>query len=434
MEIKFHWADDDPVPIPLMDDGSLHHELSSFLVARYYYPTMIRPNVKPVMGGTLRNIAYDLKPILESFAASNISIADATYIQIQKCVEDQLIGCGPEVFNTRLTRIRDFYDFLQNKGVTTKARFPAEIVSFRHVNPNSDMLNYTKNSSDQKILKDPSHKRTVEKKDYCGDVISMDAFGELYKRLEKIDPVYATMSELMLQTFLRVSDVCEMPLHKNKYNKDIPAWPEFKKSGKDSIRYRFMTKGLKDLTINIYPSTLELLYEDYLRPHFRQRLELFNTQYLQRKNATLEFGNVRGNKRRRIPDDLLWINSNGTPIKPYMVEAVFRQTGMGIHPHMLRHTGVTHTLWNYCELHGIQPEERLAGLFIEVLSKSMGHVSLETTLMYLRTIMRRKADVYMPFVLPAKHKELNKNMGITPDLVSKLNSFFKASAETLPSI
>ena len=92
MEIKFHWADDDPVPIPLMDDGSLHHELSSFLVARYYYPTMIRPNVKPVMGGTLRNIAYDLKPILESFAASNISIADATYIQIQKCVEDQLIG------------------------------------------------------------------------------------------------------------------------------------------------------------------------------------------------------------------------------------------------------------------------------------------------------------------------------------------------------
>lgn len=428
MEIKFHWFDDDPVPVPLIDDGSLHYELSSFLVARYYHPTMIRPNVKGLSGGTLRQVAYDIKVFLEALDHNNISIADADFNDdIKPIIEAQLKGSRPEVFNTRISRVRDFYDFLKRQGIRTKAFFQDKIVQNRHVNPDSDMLSHTRRSNTTKYLKDPSHKKTVAQNDYCGQVISMDVFGELYRRLKEIDPVYATMAHVMMQTFLRVSDVCEMPLHTNTYNKYIDVWPQHKISGEDFIKYLLLTKGSKDITINIYSPTIEFLYDDYLKPYHKIRKKLFEDKYSKRKNASLEFGNKRDINRRRIPDDLLWINKHGTPVKPNMVEEAFRQIGMGIHPHMLRHTGVTHTLWNYCEIHDIKPEERLASLFAEVLSKQLGHATIETTMMYTRTIMRRKADAYMPFSLPGNHKELTKNM--KSDIVDNLNSFFKASAK-----
>jgi site-specific recombinase XerD len=428
MEIKFHWFDDDPIPVPLIDDGSLHHELSSFLVARYYNPTLIRPNVKGLGGGTLRQVAYDLKAFLEALDHNKISIADVTFDQILDCVNNQLAGAQPEVFNTRMTRLRDFYDFLNRSGISTKAFFPVKTVKERNVNSNSDMLSHTKKSNTKKYQEDPAHKKTVTQKDYCGQVISMDCFGELYRRLEEIDPVYATMAYVMMQTFFRVSDACEMPLHTNKYNKYINVWPQHKLLGKDFIKYRLLTKGSKDITVCIFSSTLEFLYDDYLTPYHATRKKLFRDKYLKRKNASFEFGNKRDINRRRIPDDLLWITKNGTPVKPYMVEAAFRKTGMGIHPQMLRHTGATHTLWNHCEIEGIKPEESLAAGFAMVLSRQMGHDSPETTLMYTRTIMRRKADAYMPFVLPGNHKELTKNM--KSDIVANLNSFFKSTAES----
>jgi site-specific recombinase XerD len=427
MEIKFDWFDNDPIPVPLIDDGSLHHEMLSFLVARYYNPTLIRPNVKRLSGGTLRQVAYDLKAFLEALDHNNIFIADATYEQILSCVNNQLAGARPEVFNTRMTRLRDFYDFLNHKGISTKALFPAKDVQERHVNPDSDMFSHTRKSHTKKYLQDPSHKKTVEQRDYCGQVISMDCFFELYRRLEVIDPVYATMATVMMQTLLRVSDVCEMPLHSNTYNKYINVWPQHKLSGQDKIKYRLCTKGSKDITISIYSSTIKLLYDDYLTPYHLKRKKLFKDKYLKRKNATLEFGNKRDINKRKIPDDVLWLTKDGTPVKPYMVEAAFRQAGMGVNPHMLRHTGATHTLWNYCEIQGIKPEERMASMFAEVLRQQLGHASLETTLMYIRTIMRRKADAYMPFALPGNHKELTKNM--KSGIEDSLSSFFKGTAE-----
>lgn len=75
---------------------------------------------------------------------------------------------------------------------------------------------------------------------------------------------------------------------------------------------------------------------DYIVPYFTERKKLYDEVYSKRKNASLRQGKVI------LPDDILWLNENGTPIKPYMLEKAFRTTEMDIHPHCLRHTGASH--------------------------------------------------------------------------------------------
>lgn len=58
MEIELVWPEGRVVPVPLKEDYHLHTHLFGFLVTRYYYPRDIRPNMTPVTGGSLRQIAY----------------------------------------------------------------------------------------------------------------------------------------------------------------------------------------------------------------------------------------------------------------------------------------------------------------------------------------------------------------------------------------
>lgn len=76
-------------------------------------------------------------------------------------------------------------------------------------------------------------------------MISIDQYGKLYRALKEIDPVYAVLAQVMMQTFLRIADVCEVPLHRNNYNRYLPLWPEFERQGRDLLRYKLLTKRSK---------------------------------------------------------------------------------------------------------------------------------------------------------------------------------------------
>jgi len=132
---------------------------------------------------------------------------------------------------------------------------------------------------------------------------------------------------------------------------------------------------------------------------------------MNRANATLEFGNIRDKTKRTCPEDILWLTQTGAPVKPYMIEEAFRETGLNVNPHMLRHTGATHMLWNYCLLHEIEPDVRLATMFQEVLQEQLGHADLETTRKYIRTIMKLKGRKTMPFVIPGDKEAIDKQLG-----------------------
>jgi len=428
MEIKLIWPEDRVVPIPLIDGLNLHHHLSGFLVTRYYFPKYIRGNLPPVTGGSLRQIAYDLKAFLEALAHNDVDYTDADYTDhIEKIVDAQLGNATPLSYNTRLTRIRDFYDYLRKEGVRVKALFPARSVHKRYQNQDDNFLSHTNHRSPKTYERDDGHKRTTLTEDFKDEVISIKAYGDLYQALKQIDVVYAVIAQVMMQTFLRIADVCEMPLHSNKYNPYLPLWPEFERSGKELLRYSCLTKGMKQVTIDIYPVTLQAVYEDYIQPCYQDRRELFNSVYMKRCNATLEFGNIRDLGRRRCPEDILWLTETGAPVKPYMVESAFRATGLGINPHMLRHTGATHTLWNYCRIHGIEPDVRLASTFQQILQEQMGHADVETTRKYVRTIIALKGRRTMPFCIPRDKAVIDDRLAekIRGDLADQMARFFE---------
>jgi len=434
MELELVWPEGRVVPVPLKEDYHLHTHLFGFLVTRYYYPRDIRPNMTPVTGASLRQIAYDLKAVLEALASNGIEYTEADYTDhIEKIVEAQLGNATPTTYNARITRIRDFYDYLQKQGIRVKARFPARTVQRRFRNEDDNFLSHTAHGHSTTYEKDDGHKRTTEKTDYKDQVISIDQYGELYRALKKIDPVYAVLAQVMMQTFLRVSDVCEIPLHRNNYNRYLLLWPEFERQGRDSMRYKLLTKRSKLIEIDIYGVTLQAIYEDYIQPYYQDRRELFDSNYMKRANATLEFGNIRDKSRRTCPEDIMWMTETGAPVKPYMIEEAFRKTGLNIHPHMMRHTGPTHTLWNYCQIHKIEPDERLATVFQQILQEQLGHADLETTRMYIRTIKRFKGRKTMPFIIPANKKEIDEHLAktIRTDISDQMVRFFEYRAETV---
>lgn len=434
MQLELVWPEGRVVPLPLKEDYHLHIHLFGFLVMRYYNPRDIRPNMTPVTGGSLRQIAYDLKAFLEALAHNGVEYTEADFSDhIEKIVEAQLGTANPTTYNARITRIRDFYDYLQKQGVRVKARFPARTVQRRSRNEDDNFLSHTAHGHNRTYEKDDSHKRTTEKTDYKDQVISIDHYGKLYRALQKIDPVYAIIAQVMMQTFLRVADVCEMPLHSNRYNRYLPLWPEFERQGRTSLRYELLTKRSKLIQIDIYGETLHAIYEDYVRPHYRDRKELFDSSYMKRANATLEFGNIRDKIKRSCPEDILWLTQTAAPVKPYMIEDAFRKTGLNIYPHMLRHTGATHTIWNYCQLHKIEPDVRLAAMFQEILQEQLGHADLETTRMYIRTIMKLKGRKTMPFIIPGNKEAIDKKLAktIRTDIKDQMARFFEYRAEAV---
>lgn len=434
MPLELVWPEGRVVPLPLRDDYHMHSHLYGFLVTRYYYPRTIRPNMTPVSGGSLRQIAYDLKAFLEALEHNGVEYTEADFTDhIEKIVEAQLGTATPTTYNSRITRIRDFYDYLHTQGVRVKARFPARTVQRRFRNEDDDFLSHTAHAHSTTYEKDDSHKRLTEKTDYKDQVISIDHYGKLYRALKQIDPVYAVLAQVMMQTFLRVADVCEMPLHSNRYNRYLPLWPELERQGRPSLRYELLTKRSKRITIDIFGVTLKAIYEDYVEPHYRDRKELFDSSYMKRANATLEFGNIRDKARRSCPVDILWLTQTGAPVKPYMIEDAFRETGLRVHPHMLRHTGATHMLWNYCLLHNIEPDVRLATMFQEILQEQLGHADLETTRKYIQTIMKLKGRKTMPFVIPGNKEAIDKELAntIRADIKDQMARFFEFRVESI---
>jgi len=390
----------------------------------------------PVTGGSLRQIAYDVKTVLESIAFNKLEYADVTYEQIRKILEAQLESATPETFNIRHTRVRDFYDYLLRVGVKTNAYFPAQTVQTRYMNQDDNFLSHTSFKDGKTYVHDDGHKRTNTKEDYRNEIISMATYGKLYRALAEIDPVYAVVAQVMMQTYLRIADVCEMPLHKNCYNTYLPAWPEFERSGKETLKYSCVTKRSKHITIDIYPDTVKAIYTDYIQPYYRERKELFESKYMKRKNASLEFGNIRDRGRRSCSEDILWLTSTGVPLKPYMIEEAFRETGLGVNPHMLRHSGPTHTLYYYCKLHGIEPDVRMAAVFHEVLKDQLGHADIETTRMYIRTLIRLRARKTMPFVLPGNKGEIDKRLPkVVKEAIDRhMVEFFEYRAQSADAI
>ena len=89
MEIELFKDPNSDMLIPFVK-GNLQKEFFEFLVYRYHWPTRINPKMKSVSGSSLRNIAYDIKQLLEALSdpENNVHLSDATFDQHLKPLLD----------------------------------------------------------------------------------------------------------------------------------------------------------------------------------------------------------------------------------------------------------------------------------------------------------------------------------------------------------
>lgn len=412
-------------------DGRVHKELFYFLEYRYRQPEKIHINLKRITegSGTLRIIAYRLKFFLDLLDENNKKLENVTYEYVKQSLDKCQVENEWEndYYNQTYTYLRHFFEFLPKIGVVTSVVFPAQRVQNIAANSDGDFLSHVRNSKTKAIVVDPNHKRTVFSDNFKGKVLSMEQFHTLYKVLKEIDPVYATIALVKMQTCLRIENLCQIPLNHSQLNPNWMQYPQFKRSRIDTLEFNFIGKGRKRHCIHFFPVTIERIYKDYTEKYFDDRLKLFHDKYMKRKNASMKEGICV------LPDDILWLDKNGNPVKPSMVQAIFRKAselvGFRVWPHMMRHTGATHLLWNYCQILEIEPNEIIAGDFMDFLQYTLGHVSLKTTKVYIRTIIKKKAMLTVPFCLPAAGNDTLKHLPLGVREVAKIIDFFEVSNE-----
>lgn len=426
MEIELYKDLDSGLLIPFVD-GILQREMCEFLIYRFYWPSRILVGMKTVDVSSLRNIAYDIKQFLEALFANGFHFTSVTYEQVTRLLDAQqnVHGWGNSTYNTKYLRIREFFEFLTMKGISHAAIFPEKRAATRA--GHRDDVGDVHSRYVHHYAQDDGQKRTPIVDDYVGRVISMATYGELYRRLAKIDIVYAVLAQTMMQTCLRVSNACQLPRSRGKLNPHWMLWPEMRATDTEFLKFHHIAKGRKPAWCYIWPETVEAIYRDYISKCFESRKKLFDQSYSVRKNASLRQGQLE------LPQagQLLWLTESGVPVKPYMVEEAFRQTGLKVKPHYLRHTGATHLLWNYCRLKGIELDERMAAQFQTFLQFQLGHVSIETTRHYIKTITRKRAEIVVPFALPGNRQQIDE--GLPPEAVEeiKMLDFFAGKSETI---
>lgn len=403
--------------------GVLMRDFFDFLGCRLRNSNLIDNNLRNISINSLRPLAYTIKGFLEGIENCGWKINDIVYHHVRALLDHLATerNWSNKYYNDKLINIHHYFKYLTAVGVAHKVDFPVEFHAPYQSPKDFDFFSHIL-KQDRKVENLSDLKKINHKDNYLEDVISIAMYHELYDKLNSIDPVYAVMAQTMFQTCLRISNICQIPFSRNARNPKWMLWPEFNALELDHLLFEYIAKGNQPRNCFIWPETIESIYTSYIKPHYRQRKAIFQEVYLRRINAKLSEGHVF------LPQEILWLNEHGSPVKPYMLQKAFRDTGMGIHPHQLRHSGATHLLYNYCKINGVEPNEQLAVQFHTVLKYQLGHKSIETTMHYIRTLISRQMQIQIPFALPANKLELDEKIPADALTITSMDKFFNATS------
>lgn len=408
MNIDLIYPEPASSPIPIVrETGEVHPHFTEFLIRRKYYPSLINQTYRPIGDESIKQKAGHIRQFLENAEHNGYNYLDMTYEDIKSLLEALCSNHKDhKTYNTMYNNVREFYEFLDTKRVFNTASFPSKVTKTRKADQNQNMLSHTATSDKHYYEANPDIKPVQEKVDFKENVFTLDQQKVLFDKLEEIDPVYTIMAKVMLDTFLRRSNVCEMPFRKDDRN-IFDIYPVMLRNNSNKQIYYANVKGNKIVPITIFVHTWKMIYEDYIDKYFDERKDLYKEKYLTRKNASLYFSK---HVTRKVPDDVLWLKKSGAPVKPHDVSTAFTKAGLKITPHDCRHTGVTRTLEVFCETNGISPSEALSGRFLQLLRKMLGHADAKTTMMYIHTLQEQEIHNGLIHALPKDIDEIDRSL------------------------
>lgn len=268
-----------------------------------------------------------------------------------------------------------FFSWIQDEGYTSNVR--VKKVTWRPNFKSQRMLNYVQEKA--RIRIDSKNIEVLDKERRQRKAVSLITHSEIVELIQSYnDPVYGTLFKLSLGTAMRPMDLCKFPYIGNGGNKHIMPYSIMSKGSDKTVDFDVIqSKGKKDRTIKINVSDLKMVEDEYIRPHYADRVAKFEQR----------FG-------KRCPPSLLFLNKNGAPITPSMISSRTydaKKIGMQSCPgfrdsikfYDARHWWPTMFLINFFKERLLSEAADVLYLAAaQVLLNQMGHDELSTTFKY----------------------------------------------------
>lgn len=411
MIIELEHRDSTGIPIPYnVDTNEVNTHLLDFLVFRKKYSKFIHHTLRNASKKTIGNDAHRISYFInllaqqkyqdpEGIVKVGIHYCSASYEGNMVPIIESLRAAGWEELSIEqyVKSWRNFYRFLTATDVEHMMCMEDTIKVEKKGDQDDNSLSHTNYTDNYEGEKETAIDETNKKfeDDYVDSVISMTDFWKIYEHLCGIDEVYAVMAYCEFATLMRIEGlVCNFPLTHNKLNPHFKPYALAERVAKNGgirmqdLHYKAKGGGIKTTQLSI--SVHKIFNDEYIKSSicsYEQRFKKYQDRYCNTVWAE--------NKHRTPQMRFCWLNKNGTPVSIREYQKAFEDTakalGIKIHSHMLRHTGATQLLWRYLKEHNLtasHTNELLVADAHLMLQKLLGHQSVKTTRMYVKTIER----------------------------------------------
>ena len=407
MMIELEHRDSTGIPIPYsVDTNEVNTNLLDYLVFRKKYAKFIHGTLRNASKLTLNNDAQRIKYLINLLAQQKYKDPEGIIkVGIHYCSATYEGNMVPIIEGLRATEWkeesieqyarswRNFYRFLTATGVDHVMFMPDTVKVENPRDQDDNFLSHTNYQNNYKGEKETAidEKNKTFKDDYVDSVISMADFWRLYENLYAQDEVYAVMAYCEFATLLRVEAlVRDFPLAQNTLNPNFKPYAVAELEGIRIQDLHYIAKGGKQKTTQFSISVHKIFNDEYIKSgicNYEQRFKKYQDKYCQTKWAK--------KKHRTTQIRYCWLNKKGTPVSIREYQKAFEnaaeELGITVHTHMMRHTGATQLLWRYLKEHNLtasHTNELLVADAHIMLQKLLGHQSVKTTRMYVKTIER----------------------------------------------
>jgi hypothetical protein len=412
--------------------------LLRFAICKHQFPGLINKRLrkcnKKTVTDAIQRICYLINRLAEQIqtdGSSGIHYMAATYRDNMEPLISSMYfhgGWRGESIEQYVKAWRQFYRFITLQGIDHEMMMPETNEVTYSQDQDENFLSHTSYRREKVGEQETAieHHWKERHDDYKDKILSMDQFWLLYAGLNKIDSVYAVMAYTQLVTCLRVNALIEnYPLSQNKLNPKWQSYLEMVRDGLTTQKLNYIAKGGRTKCLLVPVTLMEVFHNIYDQPEigvtYNQRFKRYRDNYC----------NTLWAKKRGISQNLrpTWLLKNGTPVSTRGYQSAMKRVSgqfkFEAHPHALRHTGVTQMLYRYIKNNGLLTGLNHTNHLIIadahiMLQQHLGHVGIETTRIYLKTIERiiheSQIDILLNTALSTSkkhHEMLEKNEALS---------------------
>ncbi|BBU46535.1 hypothetical protein PPTS312_44500 [Pseudomonas putida] len=382
----------DGTPVPHVE-GKLHYPLAHYLIWLRKTPMEKGGYREPT---TISNVFKHLKIWFDFCFDQNISFDMVTYELHLQPLKKLLASKGvqPQSINGYYRSWRGFYEWCEGHGISTVIKFPPKIEGKSSFTGQS--RNFRSRGTARALQIDPGLETVATVLDYKDYILNMDEYARFSEILAEVDPVYSSISYMMVTTGLRIGGVMQIPLGSDKLNPRWLRYPELEASGAAIQKLKYLPKGNKRVLNCIVPAAaLKKIHYDYIVGHRKARAKIFSERF-----------------RSQIAP--FWLTASGKSVEKNDIWEAFKEAskkfGRRVVPHHMRHTYATYIVYNYFKAHGLTPNLAYANDIHEALRAQLGHSDFEVTKRYIRTVIRTHTDIWLPKLTPHLGEVVHREM------------------------